>query len=382
MRDEGGVPERVVRTAAMVAATLGAFAPLGVETCRRGLDGVRDAGLCGLVLLLAAYASLQAEASPEELDSPPARRARRFAPFAVGVAVAGLLVFPWYALWGLPTLLFFANLPLVAFWHVTRVRAVSLLVATIAALASSVIVEAAAWSLLPVGLAWALVPAFDRAAATRALLEPRPRPRPGPPLAAGLAVVAAGALVFAAATAVLPPSTRAFTTSDLMKPRPGAFVDPPKPPDIPLGPLTILLAACALTLLAWNAYASRQGKGRAELPAVGAMSTDGPQPLDPDELARAVATWPPGPRREVVETYLRHLVDLEAAGRARALRQTPLALAATLGQRLPAVLAAATRLAERFGRARWSPEPVAPDEPARARDEAALVRDGPPAGDA
>lgn len=363
-----GIEEATVRTLVLAAATLSAFAPLGVVVAN-GTTGLRDALLCAAALAMGAVHTLKAEASPEELDSPPARRAQRFAPFAIGAAVGGLILFPTYAQWGYVSILFFADLPLVAFWHVRRVRAVSLLVATVAGLASTVLADEAAWCLLPIAAAWALVPALDRLAAARALIDPRPAPRVGPALAAGAVVVGLGALLFTAGVQLLPPSVRAFEFVDAFKPRPGGVTKPPRPPDLPIGPSLLLIGASAMALLAYNAYVQRLG-GKAVLPPPpGAMAVGPSRPLDPEAVGRAVAAWPAGPRRDVVEAYLRHLVDLEARGRIRAVRQTPLQLAAALARLSPAAAAAAAALAERFGRARWGAAPVEAVDAARAREE-------------
>jgi hypothetical protein len=372
-RQHEGLEEAPLRTLVLAVATLSAFAPLGLVVAR-GTSGLRDALLCAAALAMGALHTIKAEASPEELDSPPARRAQRFAPFAIGAAVGGLILFPTYAQWGYVSILFFADLPLVAFWHVRRVRAVSLLVATVAGLASTVLTDLAAWCLLPIAAAWALVPALDRLAAARSLIDPRPAPRVAPALAAGAVVVAVGGLLFAAGVLLLPPSVRAFEFVDPFKPRPGVVAQPPRPPDLPIGPSLLLIGVCAMSLLAYNAYVSRLG-GKAQLPPPpGAMAASASRPLDPEAVGRAVAAWPAGPRRDVVEAYLRHLVELEARGRIRAVRQTPLQLAAALAARLsPATAGAAAALAERFGRARWGAAPVEAADAARARVEAELV---------
>ncbi|MCO5171946.1 MAG: hypothetical protein M9894_37070 [Planctomycetes bacterium] len=380
------MPERLLRTAALLVATCAAFSPLAVRgvTGPHPATGARDALFGVVLLLLAALQSVRAEASPEELDSPPARRARRFAPLAVGLLLVGLAVFPYFEHpWrhgggALLVLLFFVDLPLVAFWHVPSVRAVSLVVASVAALGAVVIVpdDAAAPCLLPVAAAWALIPALDRAAAVRGALEPRPRARLGPPLAAAAVVLAAGAGLFVATTLVTPASTRSWTPRAMLGPRARA-APPAPPPDLPVGKLLGLLLAAALTLAAWNAHASRAGRRR-QVALVMPMEAGQARPLDPDEVARAVAAWPPGERRDVVEAYLGHVSAVDARARLREPGTTPAALARALRARLQAreAGAAADRLAERFGRARWDPAPVGPGEGAAAREEAREVEGG------
>lgn len=379
------MPERLLRTAALFVATCAAFAPLAA----RGLTGpepavgLRDA-LFGLaLLLLAALQSARAEASPEEMDSPAARRARRFGPLAVGLLLVGLGVFPYFEHpWrqgggAFLVLLFFVDLPLVAFWHVASVRAVSLVVASVAALGAVVLVpdDAAAPCLLPVAAAWVLVPALDRAAAVRGALEPRPPTRLGPPVVAAAVVLAAGAALFVVTALVTPASTRSWTPRAMLGPRSRA-APPAPPPDLPVGKLLGLLLASALTLAAWNAYASRGGRrrqGELVLP----MDAGAARPLEAHEVQRAVAAWPHGERREVVEAYLGHVVGVDARARLRGPGTTPAALAEALGPRLPGEAGASARaLAERFGRARWDPAPVADGEGAAARREARAVEGG------
>lgn len=377
------MPERLARTGAMLAATCAAFAPLGLRGLLgpEPLAGARDAGLGLLLLLLAALQSARAEASPEELDSPSARRARRFAPTAIGLLVAGLIFFPYFeAPWrqgggAFLVLLYFVNLPLAAFWHVPAVRAVSLVVSSAAALGAVVLVpdDAAAPCLLPVAAAWALVPALDRAAAVRARLEPRPPARLAPSLRAAALVVAAGVVIFALASAVAPASTRRWQPLDLLGPA-RARATPPRPPDLPFGALLGLLLASGLTLAAWNAYASRAGARRRLAEVALPMDAGRAQAIDGDDLRRAVAAWPAGPRRQVVEAYLGHIVHLDARAALRQPGTTPDALARALGARLPdADAAAAARLAERFGRARWDPAPVGEEEGRAAVEEARSV---------
>lgn len=374
----GLLPERLVRTLVLLVATIGAFAPLALRAAS-GPDaarGLRDASVALALLLLAAFQSLRAEATPEDLDSPSARRAKRFAPLAVGLLLVGLFVFPRFDPdGGVLTLLFFANLPLVAYWHVPSVRAVSLVVASVAALGGTVFVrdDVAAPALLPIGAAWTLVPALDRLAAVRARLEPRPPAVLGPTLRTAGLVLAAGLALFVAARLALPPSTRSWVASSFLastSPR----GEPPPTPDLPIGRLLALLGAAALTLLMWNAYASRLGTRRRTVEQLLPMATAAPRRLDPEAVARAVGEWPLGPRRAVVEAYLGHVLAIEAKGEPRGPAMTPRGLARLLAAALsPLAGDAATRLADRFGRARWDPAPIGADEPATARAEVAHV---------
>jgi hypothetical protein len=370
-------PERVLRTVVLFVCTSAAFAPLALRGLlgKDAATGARDAFMGLLLLVLAAVQSVRAEQSPEDLDSPSARRAKRFAPTAVGLLLAGLFFFPRFeAPWtqgggAYLVLLFFVNLPLAAFWHVPSVRAVSLVVASVAALGATVIVpdDAAAPCLLPVAAAWVLVPALDRLALVRGRLDPRPDPRLRPTLAAGAAVLVVGLALFAASTLVLPPSVRRWTSLNVFSPSPTRTGPVVPPPDVPVGKLLGLLMAAALTLLAWNAYASSRGRRSRPPELVLPMAASAARPLDPAAIERALGAWPAGARREVVQTYLDHLRALEARAALRQPGTTPLALARRLDQ------AAAARLAERFGRARWDPAPIATDDAARARDEAAEV---------
>lgn len=380
--------ERLARTATLLVATAGAFSPLA-ERALTGPDplaGARDAGVGLALLVLAALQSARAEASSEELDSPSARRARRFAPTAIGLVVAGLVFFPYFeAPWrqgggAFLVLLFFANLPLAAFWHVPSARAVSLVVSSVAALGAVVLVpdDAAAPCLLPVAAAWALVPALDRAADVRSRLEPRPPARLAPALASAALVLAAGLLVFLAASLLLPPSTRRWTSMDMLGPS-RARATPPAPPDVPFGTLLGLLLGAALVLTAWDAWASRAGRGRSLREVALPMDAGRARPLDPEDVQRALAAWPPGPRREVVEAYLRHLQALEARSALRQPGTTPAALARVLAGRTtdPATSEAVLRLAETFGHARWDPAPVTPEQAAQAKEDARTVEERP-----
>lgn len=370
-------PERVLRTAVLFGCTCAAFAPLAVRGVlgKTPSAGARDAFMGLLLLVLAALQSVRAEQSPEDLDSPSARRAKRFAPTAVGLLLAGLFFFPRFeAPWAQGggaylVLLFFVNLPLAAFWHVPSVRAVSLVVASVAALGATVLVpdDAAAPCLLPVAAAWVLVPGLDRLALVRARLDPRPDPRLRPTLVAAAAVLAVGVALFTASTLVLPASTRRWTSLNVFSPSPTRTGPVVAPPDVPVGKLLGLLMAAALTLLAWNAYAASRGGRRRPPELVLPMAPSAARPLDPAAIERALGAWPAGARREVVQTYLDHLRALEARAAVRQPGTTPLDLARRLGHQ------AAVRLAERFGRARWGPAPVATDEAAHARAEAAEV---------
>lgn len=374
-------PERTARTLVLFVCTCAAFAPLALRGVL-GKDpstGARDAVMGLLLLVLAAVQSARAEESPEDLDSPSARRAKRFAPTAVGLLLAGLFFFPRFeAPWAQGggaylVLLYFVNLPLAAFWHVPAVRAVSLVVASVAALGATVMVpdDAAAPCLLPVAAAWVLVPALDRLAAVRARIEPRPAPRLRPTLTASAAVLALGLALFAASMLVVPASTRRWTSLNVFSPASTRHVGPiVPPPDVPVGKLLGLLMAAALTLLAWNAYASSRGGRARPLVAALPMTASAARPLDPAAIDRALGAWPPGARREVVQTYLDHLRALEARTTLRQPGTTPFGLARLLG------VEAAARLAERFGRARWDPAPIATDEVACARTEAADVERG------
>ena len=162
------VAERRGRDLSAAIGVLGGFAPLAWVTPRVEGASVRDAvialGALGLNLWLAHKADDPLDAG----DGYWAVRVRRYAPLALGWALAGAVLFPtlvvgsylwslWMLAWGLS-----------AFAFVARVRTVLLVLATAAGLASVALDERAAPCLGALAWSWFGVPLGEHLAYERA----------------------------------------------------------------------------------------------------------------------------------------------------------------------------------------------------------------------
>jgi hypothetical protein len=204
------------------------------------------------------------------------------------------------------------------------------------------------------------------------------RPPPAlPALAVACALFfAVGAGAFALASSALPPSTRDYEVLDLLAPR-GAGVaggTSPELPGLPGWELFLLLALIGVALYLGSTLGERREEVLRE-PGLSAGSAAS-SPLAVRTLRRIASAWPAGPRKTLVEAYLAHLTRLEDLGHRCPPARTPLTHARKIGRHLPgAARSAADRLASLFGRARWAPAAVSPDDAEAAQDCAHSVED-------
>ena len=377
--DEGGL-----RWLLLLGGTLGVFAPLVLHEGGPGpLSPVQRLGCLVLVVGPALLAGTL-EPRHEGVGSTLLQRAARLTPTALAMALGGALLFPTAWTWRYAWSLFVLHLPLPPLWHLPRARATSLGILSLAGLVSAALVPGGAWSLLAVALLWLGLPALDRAEALRGRLGPGIQggasgpgaPRALAPTVLGvLGTLAVGGLVFALAVALLPPSQPLpeWATTPYGAQAPSARPGPEARVRAPLLELGLLLAGAGALMVLFQMGAGSRRKAQGELRAAGGMEVGSPAPLDPGALARAVEGWPAGPRRELVEAYLRHLERLAALGVARPPGASPLTFAGTVGGSCPSAAEAAQGLAAGFSQARWGPEPVAPEQARAARLEAEQV---------
>lgn len=370
-------PERVLRNLVVTLVATTAFAPLVLLAPKTAWW--QNTAFAGALLVFAGLASLRGEAAPELADTWTAERAQRYSPLAIGLLIPISLLFPtlgtWYLLW----LLFWVNAALLPWTFMPRVRTVSLCVSSAAALGLTVVSDQAAWSLLGIALGWLLVPSLDRMGDARLKLTERPGPALLPALAPSSALLALGLAIFAILSALLPASTRDYEVIDLLTPRyaPSAGAPPQAElPSLELFGLLVLIVGLLLFITRLDAGASGDATTLRE---EASMQMEGAQPLTAEVLRAAVARWPRGSRRDLVEAYLEHLERLESLGYARTPDTTPAALATRISRRLPADLAATSRrLAEAFAQARWAGCPVALDAPKEAIEDARTIENALP----
>ena len=365
--DESGL-----RWALLLLGTLGVFAPLLLGPGGDDLNQAQRLGCLMLVLLPASLTGLL-EPRQEGLGSALVQRLERLAPMTLALALGGALLFPTAWTWRYAWALFALHVPLPLLWHLPRARAASLGVLSLAGLVGAVLAPEGAWCLLALAALWLGLPALDRSEALRQRQGPGARLPWGPLLLGPLGALLLGVALFAGASALLPPSRPLPEWASIpagaprVRPAPGPGARPP------LLELGLLVAGAVTLVVVFQLGAGLRRKGeRGPLVAAG-MQVGSPARLDPGEVARAVAQWPAGPRREVVETYLAHLQRLEEQGHARAGGTPPLGFASALGAARPAAAEPAARLAARFSDARWGPAPAPPEAPQAARAEAAAA---------
>ncbi|MGE0712871.1 MAG: hypothetical protein AB7N76_14125 [Planctomycetota bacterium] len=357
-------PERALRALLVTGA---AGAPLLTLSLLRGRATWQQPRLVLVALACAALLLVRGELSPALADGEPARRAARYSLLVPGLLLAVACVFPVYLSWPALWLLALVQVYLLAFAHVPVVRAISLLTSGALALGVTLLHEPSAWLLVPCGAAVLLVSALDRLLLVRLTLASRVRPQIGPSLALLALPLGLGAAAYAATWALLPPTPNDYSEVGLLTPVAKA-VAPLVPPSLPWRELLLLCALVVGFLLFLGAYGGGGGEGDEEqLEAPAELGWLGSYARPPIEVE--AATWPAGPRRALVETYLQHLRQLDLH-LARGPGETPLGLVA----RLPEVVRArARRLAERFGRARWAPLPLDPEDARAAAEDAAAI---------
>jgi hypothetical protein len=351
----------------LVGVTACAFSPLFQLTARS--RWWQEGWAFALAILIAGFYAVDGELRPDRADTWTALRMRRFALPVVSLLFATSLIFPTFGPFWVLWILVGTNLMLLAFAFVPRVRTVSLCVSSVGALGLTVIDDTASWTLIPIGLAWALLPALDRMAIARLRLPRGRAEAPGFRLAllSGIAAFGLGGLAFGLANAALPASTRSFEVVNLLEPR-EAGSTASVTPEMPALELFFLLVAIVVFLFLVTRIGGESAE-RSELDVSRqATAADPPRPLAPTRLE--VDHWPASPRRDLVRTYLEHRRKLDAHGLAGHAGSTPTRLAQGVPE---SVRAAAAALAARFGRARWAKTPVGSDDVEAARLEAAHV---------
>jgi hypothetical protein len=366
------------RTILQAVAALSSFAPVAMlssgalappGTLARNGFGI------GAALFLGAAWSISEERWPDAEDRDLARIAHRFSPLAVGLAFTVIATLGGAIGWGGLKVLVASGIALMPFVHVARARAIQTFVCGVIAVGAAALEPASAWALLPFSFAVAGTSALDRDSEARLAAGLEPRPAVGVPLALSSAVTAVGALLFALAAWLLP---ELRPLGGAHRPRP---LEVPGARDVGADPLTwvelaaVLLGLGALLVL-YHFLAERRRKQKPaeeeEEPLALGAPLEAAAPVDPDLVANEL---PPGPRREIVRRYLRHLERLRARGVPRPASGTPRELARFLEKRVADRARALPRdLAETFGRARWSErEAVAEGEARRFGDKAEEV---------
>lgn len=359
----------------LALASLGVFAPLVLHGGRESLSLAQQLG-CLVLVLGPALMTGSAEPEAEGVSANLYQRGSRLAPTALAMALGGALLFPTAWTWRYAWFLFLLHLPIPPLWNLRRARATSLGILSLEAMVSTILAPpAGAWALLPVALLWLGLPALDRLERLERRAGPGARSGLPATLLGVLGALAVGGLVFGAGVLLLPPSQplpvwarSAFPGSALPHDAAPAAA---RAPFLEMG--LLLLGVVALLVLFQLGAGTRRAAG-GSLREAGAMSVSGSTPLDPAALARAVAAWPAGPRRDLVEAYLAHLQELAASGHARPPGASPLRFAELLGAGQLAAGGEAEQLAAAFSRARWGPGPVEPAAVEAARAWAEAVR--------
>jgi hypothetical protein len=341
-------PERALRGLVIAFA---AAAPLAALCLLRARTLWQQPWVFMPLVLGATLLLLRGELQPALADEEPARRAARYAYLVPGLILAIAFAFPIYVSWAALWLLALCQVGLLVFAHAPSVRPISLITSAVLALGLTVLNEPSAWTLLPAGLGLLLVPALNRLAQVRLGIAARVRPQLGHALGLLFGVAALGVAVFAVAMAILPPSANDYSEVGLLVA--SSTTKSLKVADVPITELFVLLGLVVVFLLVLRGMSGGEGAEEqleeatlAELARVGGRAA----PL----VNSDTRAWPQGARRRVVEGYLQHLRRVEVR-LSRGVADTP----RSLSQRLPEPLRPVARaLAERFGLARWGPEPV------------------------
>lgn len=343
----GDLDPRVLRAPLRAALCLACFGP-ALSLPQR--DGGLDVGTVVIVLLLWGYAGLRStlsELDPMEEEGFFAQRLRRLVLLPVGMAIGGALLFPLLTEWPYVWFLLALTGLLQRFCFVAEVAVGATFLAGLGVCSQLLLEPEAVWALAPLVVLVFVLPGLDRYVEARA----RSRAPASPlPLVRGGALVAS--CVFAATVGlalVLPDPFPALVGTPDFTTQPG--VD-----DVPSLPLAQLLIGTILLGGLWVVAQrlTRAASERVEQPPPGEMQVE----LDPSELASRSARvdWAPGPRRELVEAYLRHREALHSRGAKVAPTLTPRQVARALPPgRAPDVAVA-------FERARWSVSDVSADE--------------------
>ncbi|MEZ6188502.1 MAG: DUF4129 domain-containing protein [Planctomycetota bacterium] len=342
---------RALASALRSLLALVAFVPTLAWPTRQGGP---DAGTVVALLLLWAYAGTRSALSaldPLEEETFFAKRVRRLVLLPVGMALGGSALFPVLTAWPYVWFVIAMVGVLQRFAFVPEVAVALGWLAGIGVLAQLVLAPSAVWSLVPLFALLFVVPGLDRYAEAQG--RQRTPPSPLPLLRAGAVVAAAVfALTLLLAWALPDPFPAIVETPEF-------DLDPGQAP-VPRLPLPQIAFGGMLLGLMW-VIAQRVGRAavEAEQPPPAEMQVE----LDEVALdgAPPLCAWDAGPRRAAIDAYLAHRAALGRRGTAVSPAQTPAQWASTL----PAD--AAPKIAEAFGRARWSPEPFAEEEVDRLR---------------
>jgi uncharacterized protein DUF4129 len=361
------VPERPIRVILLLAAC--APGPLVLGAIDSGLDNWQHPLPWSLAILVAALLLLRGELHPALLDEEPARRAARYSLFVPPLLLITAVLFPhtisWALLWALSLVLLY----LLAFAYVPRVRVAALAVSSTLSFGLVLLDPSMAWVLAAPGVAWFALPALETSARARLALTNASQPRLIWPLSGILACLSVGVGVFTAAALLLPSAQADYRQTGLLKTAGSAPILPPgPPPSVPwleLGALVVIVVVTVVLFARFLAGSRRDAQQEPDLPHD--VTLLGKRSRSPRATRPRSTRWEASPRLALIERYLQHLSRL---GLDPAPEDTP----AKLLEGLPEEERARARLlAERFERARWSPQPVEAKDLSAAEAEASAI---------
>ncbi|MBL4849607.1 MAG: DUF4129 domain-containing protein [Planctomycetes bacterium] len=360
------VPERPLRILILIAACVPP--PILLSMIDSDLGDWQHPALWVFGLLLASLLCVRGEQHPALMDEEPALRAKRYSMFVAPLLLVTAFLFPYTISWALLWALSLVLIYLLAFAYVPFVRTMALATATTLSLGLTVLDPPLAAPLLAApALAWVALPALEASARSRLSLTAAHEPRLGWPLTAIAGCLALGTGVFAAAWSLLPPTHADFRQVGLLRSaggqvvlRPGPL---PAPPWFEIGTLVVLVVVGLVLMGRLLAGSNKQSREGLDLPVD--MSWQASTLRARREQVKG--DWPTSTRLALIERYLLHLARL-------GLDPTPQETPALLLARVPEPeRARAAQLAERFERARWSSQPVAPGELEAARADAEAI---------
>lgn len=370
------VPERPLRVALLLAAC--APGPLVLGAIDSGLDDWQHPLPWALAILVAALLLLRGELHPALLDEEPARRAARYSLFVPPLLLITAVLFPHTISWALLWALSLVSLYLLAFAYVPRVRVAALAVASTLSFGLVLLDPSVAWVLAAPGVAWFALPALETSARARLSLTAGSQPRLIWPLGGLLACLVVGGGVFAGAAWLLPSAQADYRQTGLLKTAGSAPILPPgPPPNMPWLELGALVVVVVVTIVLFARFLAGSRRDPEREPELSQDVTLLGRRLRPERDPRPRSTrWEASPRLALIERYLGHLTRL-------GLTPSPRATPTRLLEELPEEeRERARQLAERFQRARWSPQPVEASDLAAAESEAeaieAALAKGPP----
>lgn len=360
------VPERPLRVILLLLAC--APPPIVLGWVDTGLDDWQHPVPWALALFVAALLLLRGELHPALLDEEPARRAARYSLFVPPLLLLVAVLFPHTISWALLWALSLISLYLLAFAYAPRVRAAALAVSSTLSFGITLLDPSMAWLLVAPAVSWLALPALEASARARLGLTTSVTPRLSWPLGGVVCGLVLGGGVFAAAWNLLPAIQADYRQVGLLKGASGPVVFPEGPVQgMPWLELLALLAAVIVTMvMIARTLAGSKREPKEELALPSEVSWIGNLKPTRAEGPRA-ASWKASPRLALIERYLLHLRRL---GLNPTPSDTPALLLAAVP---PAEQGHARQLAERFERARWSPQPVEASDLAAAEAEAAAI---------